>query len=241
MAQNSAGTASLIAEGLQAGYGRKQVVFDLDLTVKRGQITAIIGHNGAGKTTILKTLFGLLPAMGGRVTFQGTDITSSGSGQNARRGISFIPAEHFVFAELTVQDNLRLGGLLERSSAARKERSLEVFSMFEILAERAGQRAGTLSGGQQRMLSLGVALMSNPSLLMLDEPSLGLAPSLVIELFDRLRTLVDEREMTVILLEQNVGQALRIADDVVVIRSGRKILEESAVQMRAREDYWDLF
>lgn len=235
------GDEFLVVSGLQAGYGSKQVVYDVDISFGRGRITTVIGHNGAGKTTILKTLFGLLPVMGGQIILAGENITGSSSRRNARRGMSYIPAEHFVFGELTVQDNLRLGALLEKSASDRKKRNEEVVSMFPILGERGKQRAGTLSGGQQRMLSLGVALMSNPSVLLLDEPSLGLAPALVTEIFDRLRALVDERGMTIILLEQNVGQAVRIADRVVVIRSGRVLVEESAEQMRQRADYWDLF
>ena len=231
----------LVLSGLQAGYGRKHVVFDLDLHLRPGEIVTIIGHNGAGKTTTLKTIFGMLPPIGGSVTYRGHDVTRSTCRRNVLRGMSYIPAERFVFSDLSVQDNLRLGAMHEKSGAARDTRRNRVHEMFPLLRERAAQRAGTMSGGQQRMLSLGLAMMSNPTLLLLDEPSLGLAPALVAEIFDGVRRLADEEGLTVLLLEQNVGQALRIADRAYVMRAGRIILEETADEMRSRKDYWDLF
>ena len=231
----------LVLSGLQAGYGRKHVVFDVDLHLRAGEIVTIIGHNGAGKTTTLKTIFGMLPALGGTVTYRGNDVTHSSCRRNVLGGMSYIPAERFVFSDLSVLDNLRLGAMHEKSSEARDRRRSRVHEMFPLLQERATQRAGTMSGGQQRMLSLGLAMMSEPKLLLLDEPSLGLAPALVAEIFDGVRRLADEEGLTVLLLEQNVGQALRIADRAYVMRAGRIILEETADQMRQRPDYWDLF
>ena len=169
---------------LQAGYGRKQVVFDVDLTVGSGEIVALLGHNGAGKTTTLKTIFGMLPALGGRVIYRDEDATRAGCRRNVIRGMAMIPAERFVFADLTVRENMLLGANHERSAALRDARLAQIATVFPILEERAAQRAGTMSGGQQRMLSLGIALMSGPRLLLLDEPSLGLAPALVTTLFD---------------------------------------------------------
>lgn len=231
----------LMVSGLQAGYGKKHVVFDVDLHLRAGEIVTIIGHNGAGKTTTLKTIFGMLPALGGTITYQGDDVTRSSCRRNVLRGMSYIPAERFVFSDLSVLDNLRLGAMHEKSSEVREARRNRVHEMFPLLQERATQRAGTMSGGQQRMLSLGLAMMSHPKLLLLDEPSLGLAPALVAEIFDGVRRLADEEGLTVLLLEQNVGQALRIADRAYVMRAGRVILEETADQMRQRPDYWDLF
>ena len=239
-----AGTATqdiLVLSGVQAGYGKKHVVFDVDLHLRAGEIVTMIGHNGAGKTTTLKTVFGMLPAIGGNVTYQGEDITHSSCRRNVLRGMSYIPAERFVFGELSVLDNLRLGALHEGSREVRDTRREKVHGMFPLLRERAAQRAGTMSGGQQRMLSLGLAMMAAPKLLLLDEPSLGLAPALVAEIFDGVRRLADEEGLSVLLLEQNVGQALRIADRAYVMRAGRIILEETAEQMRGRKDYWDLF
>ena len=231
----------LVVSDLQAGYGKKHVVFDVDLHLRPGEIVTIIGHNGAGKTTALKTIFGMLPALGGTVTYAGEDVTNSNCRHNALLGMSYIPAERFVFSDLSVLDNLRLGATHERSGDERDRLRERVYEMFPLLSERSSQLAGTMSGGQQRMLSLGIALMSNPTLLLLDEPSLGLAPALVAEIFDNVRHLADEEGLTVLLVEQNVGQALRIADRAYVLRSGRMILEETAEQMRGRKDYWDLF
>jgi len=233
--------ALVAVHALQGGYGRKQVVFDIDLAVGSGEIVALLGHNGAGKTTTLKTIFGMLPALGGRVTFLGQDATRAGCRRNVKRGMVMIPAERFVFPDLTVRENLLLGANHERSAATREARHEQISALFPILQERAAQRAGTMSGGQQRMLSLGIAMMSGPRLLLLDEPSLGLAPALVTTIFDAIAGFAKAQGLGVLLLEQNVGQVLRIADRIAVMRSGRVILEESAAAMRARESYWDLF
>ena len=233
--------ALVATRALQAGYGRKHVVYDVDLTVAPGEIVALLGHNGAGKTTTMKTIFGMLPALGGSIVFDGEDATASGCRRNVKRGMAMVPAERFVFSDLTVRENLQLGATHERSATVRDERYAGVTALFPLLGERTIQRAGTLSGGQQRMLSCGIALMSGPRLLLLDEPSLGLAPALVTTLFDAIVALAKRDGLGILLLEQNVGQALRIADRVAVMRSGRIILEESAAEMRARASYWELF
>jgi branched-chain amino acid transport system ATP-binding protein len=234
-------TDLLVLSDVQAGYGRKHVVFDVDLHLGRGEIVAIVGHNGAGKTTTLKTVFGMLPPLDGSIVYDGEQATRPSCRRNVLRGMSYIPSERFVFGDLSVIDNLRLGAMHQRDAGARDERMKFVYSMFPILKERSEQKARTMSGGQQRMLSLGLAMMSRPKLLLLDEPSLGLAPALVVEIFDGVRRLADEDGLSVLLLEQNVGQALRIADRAYVMRSGRIILEETAEQMRKRPNYWDLF
>jgi branched-chain amino acid transport system ATP-binding protein len=235
------GDRVLVVDDLQAGYGRKHVVFDVNLHIRRGEIVTIVGHNGAGKTTTLKTVFAMLPPLHGSITYDGADVTRSTCRRNVLRGMSYIPAERFVFGDLTVVDNLRLGAMHEKDGQVRQRRLDLVYGMFPILKERSEQRARTMSGGQQRMLSLGLAMMSSPKLLLLDEPSLGLAPALVAEIFSGVRRLADEEGLSVLLLEQNVGQALRIADRAYVMRSGRIILEETAEEMRKRPDYWDLF
>jgi branched-chain amino acid transport system ATP-binding protein len=246
-AKNGNGAASTAranvvrASGLCAGYGRKQVVFDVDLKLDEGEIVAIVGHNGAGKTTTLATIFGMIPAFGGTIEYLGQDVSHAKPRQNVQRGMSLIPAERFVFPDLTVRENLLLGAVHEKSSDVRNKRLERVKKLFPILDERSEQKAGTMSGGQQRMVSLGLALMSGPKLLMLDEPSLGLAPAVVIELFNAIRRIATEEGLSVLLLEQNIGQTLRIADRFYVMRSGRMILEETAAQMAARKDYWDLF
>jgi branched-chain amino acid transport system ATP-binding protein len=231
----------LDVSGLQAGWGRKRVVFDIDIHVYEGEVVGILGHNGSGKSTTIKAVLGTNPAQGGKVVYGGRDVTRAGSKANVRSGMALIPSERFVFGDLTVIDNLLLGGANIADSSKRAERLELVYELFPILRERTTQLAGTLSGGQQRMVSLGLALMSGPKLLMLDEPSLGLAPSVVQHIFDTVRQLADTEGLAVLLLEQNVAQALRIVDRVYVMRSGRVILEETVAQMRQRESYWDLF
>jgi len=231
----------LAVEGLQAGYGRKQVVFDVDLHVDAGEILGILGHNGSGKSTTIRTVLGLNRAFGGRITFDGRETTGHGSRDNVKAGMAMIPSERFVFADMSVSDNLLLGAANDPDGDRRAKRMELVHQLFPILVDRADQPAGTMSGGQQRMVSLGMALMASPKLLMLDEPSLGLAPAVVQQIFGTVRQLADSEGLAVLLLEQNVGQALKIVDRCAVMRSGRVILEESRDEMLARESYWDLF
>jgi branched-chain amino acid transport system ATP-binding protein len=231
----------LSIEGLNAGYGRKQVVFDVSMRVGRGEIVGVLGHNGSGKSTTIKTVHGVTPALGGKIVYNGQDTTGNGTRTNVRNGMALIPSERFVFQDLSVLDNLLLGGANEPDTGRRDARMKLVYELFPILEERSSQLAGTMSGGQQRMVSLGLALMSSPKLLMLDEPSLGLAPTVVQHIFRAVRHLADTEGLSVLLLEQNVGQALKIVDRVYVMRSGRVLLEETVEQMRARGTYWDLF
>jgi len=235
------GAPVLVIDKLRTGYGRKQVVFDVDIHVGEGEVVGVLGHNGSGKSTTIKAVLGILPAQSGRITFQGRDVTKSGSRANVKAGMALIPSERFVFADLSVLDNLLLGGANEPDTDKRAKRLELVYSLLPILKERSYQLAGTMSGGQQRMVSLGLALMSSPKLLMLDEPSLGLAPAVVEQIFARVRQLADSEGLSVLLLEQNVGQALRVVDRVYVMRSGRVLLEETAEQMKKRDSYWDLF
>jgi branched-chain amino acid transport system ATP-binding protein len=242
VAQNGqTGAPVLVIEKLRTGYGRKQVVFDVDIHVDEGEVVGVLGHNGSGKSTTIKAVLGILPAQSGRITFQGHDVTRAGSRANVKAGMAMIPSERFVFQDLSVIDNLLLGGANEPDGDKRAKRLELVYGLLPILKERSDQLAGTMSGGQQRMVSLGLALMSSPKLLMLDEPSLGLAPAVVEQIFSRVRQLADNEGLSVLLLEQNVGQALRIVDRVYVMRSGRVLLEETVEQMRARDSYWDLF
>jgi branched-chain amino acid transport system ATP-binding protein len=231
----------LTIENLSTGYGRKQVVFDVSMHVDQGEIVGVLGHNGSGKSTTIKSILGVLPAFGGKVTYLGQDVTKRGSRLNVKHGMALIPSEKFVFQDLSVDDNLLLGAANDPDSDRRAARRELVLDLFPILRERSQQPAGTMSGGQQRMVSLGIALMSHPKLLMLDEPSLGLAPSVVMHIFDVIHQLADSEGLSVLLLEQNVGQALRIVDRVYVMRSGRVLLEETEAQMKARDSYWDLF
>lgn len=237
----SSATPALAVEGLYAGYGRKTVVFDATFHVEPGEIVGVFGHNGSGKSTTIRTVLGINAAQQGTIRYFGDDVTRASSRANVRNGMALIPSERFVFGDLTVRENLLLGGANVREADRRQERLDLVYALLPVLREREGQLAGTMSGGQQRMVSLGLALMTGPRLLMLDEPSLGLAPTIVQQIFEQVRSLADSEGLSVVLLEQNVGAALRIVDRVYVMRSGRIILEETVEQMRARESYWDLF
>jgi branched-chain amino acid transport system ATP-binding protein len=217
------------------------VLFDCEVKVRRGEIVALFGHNGAGKTTTLNAIFGRCRPTGGKVTFAGKDITRAKGIANVKRGMTLIPAEQFVFGDLSVLDNLRLGAFGESSGSKIDERMKQVFELFPILAEREKQLAGTMSGGQQRMLSIGIALMTGPQLLLLDEPSLGLSPALVQQMMEVIKRLARDQSLSVLMVEQNVVQTLGVVDRAYFMRSGRIILEEPAEKLRGRETYWDLF
>lgn len=246
--QPAAGTAAvsgsgplLEVSGLRVNYGRRPVLFDLNLTVAPGEIVAMFGHNGAGKTTTLNAIFGRVKPAGGTIRLHGHDTAAWSGVAHVKAGITLIPAERFVFADLTVIDNLRLGAYHQSDRAIIDTRLEQVYATFPILKERAGQQAGTFSGGQQRMLSIGIAMMTGPRLLLLDEPSLGLSPNLVEQMMKVIRQLATEQSLSVLLVEQNVAQTLGVVDRAYFVRSGRVILEEPAENLRERDSYWDLF
>lgn len=236
-------TRSLILEtkALRAGYDRQNVLNEVSINVKQGEIAAVLGHNGTGKTTLLKTIFGTVPATSGQVLFEAMDVTNASYQEKMRSGFFFTPAERNVFAELTVEENLELAGISIKDKESKARKRQEMYELFPRLAERKKQRAGSMSGGEQRLLSLAIALATNPKLLLLDEPSLGLAPSTAQNLFAEIRKLAEINNLSVIIVEQSVAATLRIADRVYYMRAGKIILEESAEASRQREHYWDLF
>jgi branched-chain amino acid transport system ATP-binding protein len=232
----------LLVERIDAGFGKKRVLAEVGLRLGRGEAIALLGHNGAGKTTLLQAVFGLLPIWRGRLSFAGQPLGMDHSARNAvALGMAMIPSERFVFPDLTVCENLRLSarGL---SAQERAERLDAAYADFPILRQRAAQPAGAMSGGEQRMVSLAMALMRKPRLLLLDEPSLGLSPAIAEQVMTRVRKLV-ENGMSVVIVEQNIPAALGVASRVYVLRSGRIILEESAPTLgaRGRDTWWDLF
>ncbi|MER6815439.1 ABC transporter ATP-binding protein [Spirillospora sp. NPDC000708] len=239
MSQNSA--PLLDVSGLVAGYGRKEVLHGVGLRVEAGEIVTLMGHNGAGKTTTIRAVLGAVRPRAGTVRIAGRDTTRRPVRKAVAAGVAMIPSERFVFPDLSVHDNLLLGAANAPSGSSTAQRLATVKELFPILGERWRQPAGSMSGGQQRMVSLGMALMARPRLLLLDEPSLGLAPSVVETIFGRLRSLADDEGIGVLLLEQNVKQALKIADRAYAMRSGSVILEETADELRGRTDFWDLF
>jgi branched-chain amino acid transport system ATP-binding protein len=217
--------ALLEIENLSVAYGSVRAVRGISIEIAEGEIVALLGPNGAGKTTTLSAVMGLVPIAGGRVCFAGSDITNRTPERTVRSGMTLVPEGRRVFSNLTVSENLRLGavGALDRPATPEKD----VFELFPILAERRGQLAGTLSGGEQQQLAIARALRSSPRLLLLDEPSLGLAPQVVEAIFDLIVKL-RERGTTIFLVEQNVNLALEIASRAYVLRSGALHLSGSS-------------
>jgi branched-chain amino acid transport system ATP-binding protein len=224
----------LKVEGLQVSYGAVRAVDSVSFTVPRGSLVALLGANGAGKTTVIRAVAGLAPLQAGRILFQGEEIQGLLPHEIVRRGVAVCPEGRRVFANLTVLENLRLGGHVRRDRRELESDLQHLFATFPRLAERRRQRAGTLSGGEQQMLALGRALMSRPQLLLLDEPSLGLAPLLVREVFKVVRRL-RQQGVTVLLVEQNAFAALEIADYGYILENGRLVLDGTGVALLADE------
>lgn len=239
-ALRSATNTGLTVSDLTVSYGRRKALAGVSLHVRPGEVLSVLGHNGAGKTTLLKGIFGLVPSQG-EIEFAGVRTSRPQTDVSVRRGMSFTPADGPVFRELTIRQNLELGAFTVDTQEERTRLLEYVHGLFPMLGERSNALAGTLSGGQQRMLAIGIALMSEPQLLLLDEPSLGIAPALVEQILTQLRRLCDEEGRSVLLVEQNVRAALVIADRACYLRSGEIILEESADASRSRGHWWDLF
>ena len=214
--------AGLVVEGVYTAYDKANVLEDVSLRAETGKITCLLGSNGSGKTTLIRSVLGLTRPNRGRIRFDGVELTGLATHKVIATGIASIPEGRQVFPKLTVEENLRLGGYQEPSSEVLARRLDEVYETFPRLLERKGQIAGTMSGGEQAMVSIGRGLMSAPRLLMLDEPSLGLSPILVKENFNIIRR-INERGITVFLVEQNVRQTLAISDFGYVLSKGRVI------------------
>jgi branched-chain amino acid transport system ATP-binding protein len=234
-------SVSLIVSQLVAGYGKKHVVDGIDLEVGAGRILLVLGHNGAGKTTLARALFGLLAPASGTIRLGGQDITGRSPARNVADGFAFVPQGHGVFRTLTVADNLELGGFAVEVHAEREARRQRVFAMFPILAERRAQLAGTLSGGQQQMLAIGIALMHAPRLMLLDEPSLGLAPNLVEKVMQSVAEINRTLGTTILIIEQNVKASLPIAHRAAVFKTGRKIYDGAPEPLTDHVKLMELF
>jgi branched-chain amino acid transport system ATP-binding protein len=215
---------------IRVHYGRIPVLHEVSFEVEEGELVAIVGANGAGKTTALKTVVGVLRLVSGNIEFEGMDITRKNSPEVVRLGITYVPEGRHVFGPLTVKENLLLGAFTTSAKGEIEERMDYVYHLFPLLKERYKQKGETLSGGEQQMLAIGRGLMARPKLLMLDEPSLGLMPKLVTEVFKAI-SLLKEEGYTILLVEQNVQEALEIADRAYVIQTGRIILEGSGREL----------
>jgi branched-chain amino acid transport system ATP-binding protein len=225
------GAHVLTLEGVTCRYGKVAAVRDLSLTVAAGELVALIGGNGAGKTTTLKAISGLLPPVAGRISFLGEDITRAPPRRILRLGIAHCPEGRHVFPHMSVAENLEMGCYLRRERRAIEADRSELFARFPILAERRGQAAGTLSGGEQQMLAIARALMSRPRLVLFDEPSLGLAPNLVERTFEIIRN-IRAGGVTVVLVEQNAFAALELSDRCYVLEQGRVVLSGASTELR---------
>jgi branched-chain amino acid transport system ATP-binding protein len=228
----AARSVTLEAEGIRAGYDGVTVLKGLDFTVG-DEIFAVLGANGAGKTTLLATLARLIPLMAGTIRFQGEDVSGLPPYETASRGIGYVPQENAVFPDLTVLENLRVGGMI--GARSREERMAEVFDLFPGLRAQQAQLAGTLSGGESRMVACGRALMQDPRVLLLDEPTAGLSPLYVDMFFDRIREIHETRGVAIVLAEQNATKALQVADRVMVLSLGQAFAVKNAADLTTEQ------
>ena len=222
-------------DSIDVYYGSVQALWKVSLTVAEGEITVVVGSNGAGKTTLLKTISGLLHPKSGNIFFFGKKIDKAPPYEIVKMGIAHVPEGRHLFPYMTVEENLEMGAHLMRDKQEIAETLDWVYQIFPILKERRNQLARTLSGGEQQMLAIGRGLMSKPKLLMLDEPSLGLAPKLVLQVFDLVKKINNDEGITILLVEQNVRQALQIAHKAYVLENGRIIMEDKGQELLHNE------
>ena len=237
-------TATLLSlDNVVAGYGEMEIVHGISLEVPQGRISALIGGNGAGKTTLMLMLAGLLPTKRGKLSFEDTDISATRSNQRVEAGMALVPEGRKIFPNLSVYENLRLGAVVARAHKQWQDRLDEMYSLFPRLRERRNQAAGTLSGGEQQMLAIARGLMSRPKLLLLDEPTLGLAPIMAGHVFETIQAL-NQNGLTILLAEQDTRSTLAIADTAHVIENGRIVMSGTGAQMandpRIRQAYLGL-
>ena len=221
--------------GVTAGYGAFTALWDVSLRVAAGEAVAVVGPNGAGKTTLLRAISGLIAPRSGSVTFEGAELAGHPAYDVVAHGIALVPEGRRLFPQLTVAENLKMGAYLPSARARFRESLERVYTLFPALAERQDQRAGSLSGGEQQMLAVGRALMSRPKFILLDEPSMGLAPVMVLRLFDLLRR-VREEGYTILVVEQNVRQVLKLVDRAYLLEVGRIKMEGRAAEL-AEQDF----
>jgi branched-chain amino acid transport system ATP-binding protein len=234
-AEPGRGATLLELHDVTAGYGAFTALWGVSLRVEVGEAVAVIGPNGAGKTTLLRAISGMIPIRSGELLFQGAPVGGRPAHEIVARGIAHVPEGRRIFPALTVADNLRMGAFLPAARRRYAESLARVFALFPVLAERRAQRAGSLSGGEQQMLAVGRALMSCPRLILLDEPSMGLAPVMVLRLFDLIQR-VRAEGYTILVVEQNVRQVLKIVDRAYLLEVGR-IRTEGAAAALAQEDF----
>ena len=226
----------LQVQNVTAGYGPLTVLNGVSLSLADGARLGVFGHNGAGKTTLLRCIVGAVRPRDGKVDFDGADTAAAPVAENVRRGLAFVPQGHNVFPNLSVEQNLRIAGLLFDPAFVT-----EVYALFPVLAERRQQRAGSMSGGEQQMLALGMALMTRPKWLLLDEPSTGLAPVIVRNVMQRLADINQRMGVGLILVEQNVPATLKIVQQTLILRSGQIAFQGTAAELSGNTDLWKWF
>jgi ABC-type branched-subunit amino acid transport system ATPase component len=228
----------LKAEDITAGYTEIDILHDVNIRVRSGEIVSIIGPNGAGKSTLLKTIFGILKPRNGSVTLKDEDITGLKPDKIARKGISYVPQVDNVFPSMTIQENLEMGAFIRNDDYS--QRLDEVYNLFPILSERKKQKVGQLSGGQRQMVAMGRALMLDPQVLLLDEPSAGLAPVLVSDIFEKIME-INATGVAMIIVEQNAKEALKMAQHGYVLAMGRNVLDDTGEALLANEEVGRLY
>lgn len=232
----------LRCDALEVSYGRVDVLRGLDLAVGEAELVAVLGPNGSGKSTTLKAIAGIAPVRGGAVIYDGDDLTRLPVGERVRRGITLVPQGRRLFGGMTVDENLRLGAFMKRHDPEAVEESVERWcEFFPVLGDRRSARASELSGGEQQMVAVARGLMAQPRMLLLDEPSLGIAPLLANELAAMLPTLRDEFGITIVLVEQNVSLALSVADRVAILKNGRVAIEDEPARFEDRRELAEVF
>ena len=222
-------------ESLESGYGDVQILWGIDLQAKKSNLTTVIGANGSGKTTLLRAIMGILPAWNGKIIFEGKDITKLPSYKRAELGLIMVPEGRLLFSEMSVYENLEMGAYTKRARAELKKNMEFVFSLFPRLKERLDQKAGTMSGGEQQMVAIGRGLMGSPKLLIFDEPSLGLAPKLVLEVFEAIEKL-KKQGVTMLVVEQNVQLSLAIADYGYVMAEGKIKIQGKPKELKEKDE-----
>ena len=219
-------------KNIEAGYNKKPVLNNVSMHLRKGEIVALIGPNGAGKSTVIKTVIGLVNARQGKISYKGNLINGNKPDKNIRQGIVYVPQGNTVFSDLSVLENLYMGGYILPDKNILETRIKEVFALFPEIEERKDMDAGNLSGGEKQMLALGRALMLNPELLLLDEPSLGLSPKAIKNAFGAIKTVREKFDTTILIVEQKVREVLEIADKVYVLSMGKVVLEDSAANLK---------
>lgn len=231
----------LTVSNLEAGYGKKQILYGLTLSILPGEIVGLIGHNGAGKSTALQSIFGLITPHQGQIIYMDRDLTFASPASKLDAGIYHLPQENFIFSDLTVTDNLEMSFFTMKDQAAFESRREEVYQFFPVLRDRKNQLAGTLSGGERRMLGIGMGLLRKPKLFLLDEPSSGLSPVAFQNVAKIIQEINSSLQTAVLLVEQNVKAAFKLSKRVYVMKAGRIILEETGAELLKRSEWWDLF